>query len=294
MIQKESTFLHIPSFPRFSQSLLPRSLRPTTALISGCAAITCACSFAFLETRFQTSVSVSRRLSSVVSYAVNYRVINRRWIGRDLEGDGTSRTEDIRPAFTRKASQIPRTASVRIAVVSAARSEPLECFAHLLGDPAVPSAIAHETSLSGLTAVQWDTYTCPPYTKTSDNISVRLYIRLQCWRVYVAYVTHCFHTLRSNVAGLSVSYMEGPELQSLRRPALLAEVSVVLLSPSGKCSDSSSNETVNIFQNCWVSGLRPSSGILHNTERNVSETGSVCVCRWGEGDNCSVASHRKS
>jgi hypothetical protein len=44
----------------------------------------------------------------------------------------------------------------------------------------------------------------------------------------------------------------------------------------------------------WAFGLRPSSGILKNTEEhNVSETGSVSGLRRGVG-NTSVGSVRKS
>jgi hypothetical protein len=32
----------------------------------------------------------------------------------------------------------------------------------------------------------------------------------------------------------------------------------------------------------WVFGLCPSSGVLIKKQRNVSETGSVSVHRWGE------------
>jgi hypothetical protein len=45
-------------------------------------------------------------------------------------------------------------------------------------------------------------------------------------------------------------------------------------------------------QNYWVSGLRPSSGILNTRKHNVSETGSVSILRWGEGDTYSVGSHK--
>jgi hypothetical protein len=38
------------------------------------------------------------------------------------------------------------------------------------------------------------------------------------------------------------------------------------------------------IQNYWVSGLCPSSGILNTRKHNVSETGSVSIMKWGEGD----------
>jgi hypothetical protein len=41
-------------------------------------------------------------------------------------------------------------------------------------------------------------------------------------------------------------------------------------------------------QNYWVSGLRPSSGIVNTGKHNVSETGSASVLRRGEGDIYSV------
>jgi hypothetical protein len=47
-------------------------------------------------------------------------------------------------------------------------------------------------------------------------------------------------------------------------------------------------------QNHWGSGLCPSSGILKTRKHDVSETGSVSVLRWREGDTYSVGSLRKS
>jgi hypothetical protein len=47
-------------------------------------------------------------------------------------------------------------------------------------------------------------------------------------------------------------------------------------------------------QNCWVSGLRASSGILNKGKHNVTETGSVSVLRRREGDIYTVGSLRKS
>jgi hypothetical protein len=41
-------------------------------------------------------------------------------------------------------------------------------------------------------------------------------------------------------------------------------------------------------------GLRPSPGILHTTEQNVSKTGSVFVFSWEEGDTYSLGPVRKS
>jgi hypothetical protein len=35
----------------------------------------------------------------------------------------------------------------------------------------------------------------------------------------------------------------------------------------------------NFSQNCWLSGLLPSSSILETRKCNVSETGSVSLCR---------------
>jgi hypothetical protein len=43
------------------------------------------------------------------------------------------------------------------------------------------------------------------------------------------------------------------------------------------------------IQNYRVSGLCPSSGILNTWKRNVSETGSISVIRWGERDTYSAA-----
>jgi hypothetical protein len=47
-------------------------------------------------------------------------------------------------------------------------------------------------------------------------------------------------------------------------------------------------------QNYWVSELCPTSRILNTRKNNVSETGSVSVLRWGDGDTYSVGSLRKS
>jgi hypothetical protein len=47
-------------------------------------------------------------------------------------------------------------------------------------------------------------------------------------------------------------------------------------------------------QNYGVSGLRQSSGIPNTRKHNGSETGSVSVFRWREGDAYSVGSRRKS
>jgi hypothetical protein len=46
-------------------------------------------------------------------------------------------------------------------------------------------------------------------------------------------------------------------------------------------------------QNYWVSGPCPSSEILNIRKHEVSETGSVSVPRWGEGDTYSAGSLRK-
>jgi hypothetical protein len=51
---------------------------------------------------------------------------------------------------------------------------------------------------------------------------------------------------------------------------------------------------VYITQNYCVLGLCLSSGILETRKHNISETGSVCVLRWGEEDTYSVGSLRKS
>jgi hypothetical protein len=48
------------------------------------------------------------------------------------------------------------------------------------------------------------------------------------------------------------------------------------------------------FQNHWVSGLCPASGIVSTRKHNVSETGCVSDLRWGEGDPYSIGSLRKS
>jgi hypothetical protein len=51
--------------------------------------------------------------------------------------------------------------------------------------------------------------------------------------------------------------------------------------------------TVYNTQNRWVSGLRPSSGII-TRKHNVSETGSVSVFMRGEEDTYFVGSIRKN
>jgi hypothetical protein len=38
------------------------------------------------------------------------------------------------------------------------------------------------------------------------------------------------------------------------------------------------------YNNYWVFGLCPSSGIQKTREHKVSETGSVSVLRWGRGE----------
>jgi hypothetical protein len=50
----------------------------------------------------------------------------------------------------------------------------------------------------------------------------------------------------------------------------------------------------NSTQNRCTYGLCPSSKIKNIKKHNVSETGSVFVFSWGEGDTCSVGSLRKS
>jgi hypothetical protein len=48
------------------------------------------------------------------------------------------------------------------------------------------------------------------------------------------------------------------------------------------------------FQNYWVFGLLPTSGILEHRKHDVSETGYVAVVRWEREDTYPVGSLRKS
>jgi hypothetical protein len=47
---------------------------------------------------------------------------------------------------------------------------------------------------------------------------------------------------------------------------------------------SADTETCNYNENYWVSGFCSSPGILNTIKHNGSETGSVSILRWGEGN----------